>query len=91
MRIPLLIRNKRTALNTKCLIYKSLLKPIWTRRKNRDTNRIQAFQYVSLRRRPKARAIYFQRNCSKRFPHKTNRTRNTQLLHTIPQMVRKLI
>jgi len=53
---PLLIRNKFSSLNTKLLIYKTLLKPIWTyglqlwgAAKESNTNRIQTFQNISLR------------------------------------------
>jgi hypothetical protein len=54
---PLLIRNKFSTLNTKLLIYKSLLKPIWTyglqlwgAAKKSNTDKIQTFQNISLRR-----------------------------------------
>ena len=54
---PLLIRNKYSTLNTKLITYKSLLKPIWTyglqlwgAAKKSNTNRIQTFQNISLRR-----------------------------------------
>jgi len=54
---PLLISNKCSTLNTKLIMYKSLLKPIWTYRlqlwgaaKKFNTNRIQTFQNISFRR-----------------------------------------
>ncbi|KAE9523357.1 hypothetical protein AGLY_016305 [Aphis glycines] len=54
---PLLIRNKGSTLNTKLIMYKSLLKPIWTYRlqlwgaaKKSNTNRIQTSQNISFRR-----------------------------------------
>uniref|UniRef100_A0A2S2NHM6 Putative RNA-directed DNA polymerase n=1 Tax=Schizaphis graminum TaxID=13262 RepID=A0A2S2NHM6_SCHGA len=57
MLIPLLIRNKFSTLNTKLIMYKSLLKPIWTyglqlwdAAKKSNTYRIQTFQNISSRR-----------------------------------------
>jgi hypothetical protein len=54
---PVLIRNKFSTLNTKLLIYKSLLKPMWTyglqlwgADKKSNTDRIQTFQNISLQR-----------------------------------------
>jgi hypothetical protein len=54
---PLLTKNKYSTLNTKLLIYKSLLKPIWTyglqlweAAKKSNTNLIQTFQNISFRR-----------------------------------------
>lgn len=53
----LLVNNKYTNLNTKLLIYKSLIKPIWTygiqlwgNAKKSNTNRIQTFQNIRLRK-----------------------------------------
>lgn len=53
----LLIRNKYTTLKTKHLIYKTLLKPIstyglqlWRSAKESNTNKIQVFQNIILRR-----------------------------------------
>ncbi|KAL4098126.1 hypothetical protein QTP88_022788 [Uroleucon formosanum] len=53
----LLVNNKHTNLNVKLLMYKSLIKPIWTyglqlwgNAKKSNTNRIQTFQNIALRK-----------------------------------------
>jgi len=53
----LLVNNKHTNLNIKLLIYKSLIKPFWTygiqlwgNAKKSNTNRIQTFQNITLRK-----------------------------------------
>ena len=60
---PLLIRNKCSTLNNKLIMYKALLKPIWTyglqlwgAAKKSNTNRIQTFQNILFRR---LTALYF--------------------------------
>lgn len=54
---PLISRNNKTNLKVKLLIYKALLKPIWTygiqlwgSAKKSNTNKIQVFQNLALRR-----------------------------------------
>uniref|UniRef100_A0A2S2Q7E7 Putative RNA-directed DNA polymerase n=1 Tax=Sipha flava TaxID=143950 RepID=A0A2S2Q7E7_9HEMI len=54
---PLISRNNKTSLKVKLLIYKTLLKPIWTygiqlwgSAKKSNTNKIQVFQNLALRR-----------------------------------------
>ncbi|KAL4085335.1 hypothetical protein QTP88_027194 [Uroleucon formosanum] len=53
----LIIKNKHTDVNTKLIIYKSLLKPLWTyglqlwgNAKKTNVNKIQTFQNIALRK-----------------------------------------